>query len=100
MKNNSRKTPRKPILQTCELVPITDPAEQAALDRRCREAEKRFRWTESRIRKLAEYHDNLTEDEQVAEIEAALSDKGETLIAVPTELVPEIIKLINKKRSR
>jgi hypothetical protein len=40
MKNNSRKTPRKPILLDCELVPITDPAEQAALDRRWRAAEK------------------------------------------------------------
>jgi hypothetical protein len=40
MKNNSRKTPRKPILQDCELVAVTDPAEQAALDRRCRVAEK------------------------------------------------------------
>ena len=55
-------------------------------------------WTEEKIRKLAEYHDNLTADEQVAEIEAALNDKNQTLMMVPTELVPEIIKLINKKR--
>ena len=55
-------------------------------------------WTEEKIRKLAEYHDNLTEDEQVAEIEAAMNAEGETLIAVPTELIPEILKLINKKR--
>ena len=55
-------------------------------------------WTEEKIRKLAEYHDNLTEDEQVAEIEAAMNAEGQTLIAVPTELIPEILKLINKKR--
>jgi hypothetical protein len=42
MKNNSRKSPQKPILQDCHLVAITDPAEQAALDRRCRVAEKSF----------------------------------------------------------
>lgn len=40
MKNKSRKVPYKPTLVECELVEITDPAEQAALDRRCREAEK------------------------------------------------------------
>ena len=32
------------------------------------------------------------------EIEAAMNAEGETLIAVPTELIPEILKLINKKR--
>jgi hypothetical protein len=29
-----------PTLQEFELVPVTDPVEQAALDRRCRAAEK------------------------------------------------------------
>ena len=54
-------------------------------------------WTEEKIRKLAEYHDNLSDEEQAAQIEAA-SDDGETLMMVPTALVPEIVKLINKKR--
>jgi hypothetical protein len=38
-----KKTPRKMLgstLQEFELVPVTDPAEVAALDRRCRAAEK------------------------------------------------------------
>jgi hypothetical protein len=56
-------------------------------------------WTEERIRKLAEYHDNMTEDEQAAEIEAALNDDDQTVMVVPTELVPAITKLINKKRA-
>lgn len=55
-------------------------------------------WTEAKIRNLAEYHDNLTEDQQAAEIEAAFADEHQTLMAVPVELVPEIIRLINKKR--
>ena len=42
MKDKPRKTPYKPTLQTWELIEITDPAEQAELDRRCREAEKMF----------------------------------------------------------
>jgi hypothetical protein len=34
MKNKNRKAARKGILVECELVEITDPAEQAELDRR------------------------------------------------------------------
>ena len=40
MKKKSRKPAYKPTLKEYVLVPITDPAEQAALDRRCEEAEK------------------------------------------------------------
>ena len=55
-------------------------------------------WNEERIRKLAEHYDNQTEDEQLAEHEAAFAAEGQTVMVVPTELVPEIVKLINKKR--
>jgi hypothetical protein len=55
-------------------------------------------WDEKRIRKLAEHYDNQTEDDQVAEHEEAFRAKNETVMVVPTELVPEIIKLINRKR--
>jgi hypothetical protein len=55
-------------------------------------------WTQEKIRKLAEHHDNLSEDEQAAEIEAGLIEENQTVMVVPTELVPEIVKLINKKR--
>jgi len=55
-------------------------------------------WDEKRVRKLAEHYDNQSEDEQVAEHEAAFLAKGQTVMVVPTELVPEIVKLISKKR--
>ena len=55
-------------------------------------------WDEQRVRKLAEHYDNQTEDEQVAEHEAAFRAEGQTVMVVPTELVPEIVKLISKKR--
>ncbi len=55
-------------------------------------------WDESRIRKLAEYYDNQTEDEQVAEHEAAFRAEGQTVMVVPTELVPVIVKFISKER--
>lgn len=55
-------------------------------------------WDEERIRQLAEHYDNQTEDEQVAEHEAAFLAEGQTTMVVPSELVPEIVKLISKKR--
>lgn len=55
-------------------------------------------WTEERIRKLAEYHDDQSEEEQAAEIEAAFAKKDHTVMVVPTKLVPAIQKLIQRKR--
>jgi hypothetical protein len=55
-------------------------------------------WDEARIRKLAEHYDNQTGDEQVSEHEAAFLAEGQTVMVVPSELVPEIVKLIRKKR--
>ena len=54
-------------------------------------------WTEKQIRELAEYHDRQSEDEQAAEIEAAIAAKDRTLMVVPTKLVPEIQALIARK---
>ena len=54
-------------------------------------------WTDKRIRELAAHHDRQTNEEQAAEIEAALSAKNQTLMVVPTELVPEIQALIARK---
>ena len=55
-------------------------------------------WDEARTRKLAEHYDNQTEDEQVAEHEAAFLAEGQTVMVVPSELVPEIVRLISAKR--
>jgi hypothetical protein len=40
VKNKSSKKMLGPTLQEFELIPVTDPVELAALDRRCRAAEK------------------------------------------------------------
>jgi hypothetical protein len=55
-------------------------------------------WDEDRVRRLAAHYDNQTEEEQVAEHEAALRAENQTVMVVPTELVPEIIKLISRRR--
>jgi hypothetical protein len=51
MKNKSRKPLRKPTLQEFVVLPITDPAGQAALDRRCEQAEKALAASDSASRK-------------------------------------------------
>jgi hypothetical protein len=56
-------------------------------------------WTEAQIRALAKHHDEMTSDELVAEIERGVAvHENQTVMVVPTELVPEINKLIAKKR--
>ena len=56
-------------------------------------------WDEERVRALAKHYETQTEEEQVAEHEAAFSAVGQTVMVVPTELVPKIVKMIEKKRS-
>ncbi len=56
-------------------------------------------WTQKEISELARYYDNLTEEEQVAEIEGGLARNGQTVMVVPTELVPEIRKLISRRQT-
>ena len=51
MKNKPRRTTRKGTLHIGEMIQITDPAEQAALDRRCREAEKQVAARKAETRK-------------------------------------------------
>jgi hypothetical protein len=55
-------------------------------------------WTEKKIREVRDYYESQTEDEQVAEHEAAYKAAGQTMMGVPTELVPEIRKLIARRR--
>lgn len=56
-------------------------------------------WDEERVRKVIAQYESQSEDEQFAEIEAALEADEVTLVAVPTELVPEVRALLARKRS-
>ncbi len=57
-------------------------------------------WTQKQIRELALYHDEMSEDELVAEIEAAGKTKNVTVVPVPTELVPQVLELIKRQKRR
>ena len=55
-------------------------------------------WDEERVRRVLAHYENQTEDEAVAEDEAAYEAEGQTVMIVPTALVPEIRKLIARRR--
>ncbi len=56
-------------------------------------------WDEQSVRDLITHYDEQTEDEQAAEIEAALGGDGVTMVAVPVELADEVRALIARRRS-
>ena len=55
-------------------------------------------WDEERVRQVLAHYENQSEDEQFAEIEAARETKDITMMAVPTELAPEVRALIARKQ--
>lgn len=53
-------------------------------------------WDEERVRKVLAHYEQQTEEEAVAEDEAAFEDPTQTVIEVPKELLPAIRELIAK----
>ena len=53
-------------------------------------------WDEARVRKVLAHYEEQTEDEAVAEDEAAFEEATQTVMEVPHELVPAIRELIAK----
>jgi hypothetical protein len=52
-------------------------------------------WDQDRVRRLIAHYDSLTEEEQVAEDEAAVSEQeGQAVITVPVALIPAIRQLL------
>jgi hypothetical protein len=57
-------------------------------------------WDEKRVRDVLAHYESQSEDEQFAEIEAALESDDTTLMAVPTKLVPEVRALLARTQER
>jgi hypothetical protein len=55
-------------------------------------------WNEKRVREVIAYYDQQSEDEELAEYEAGMELEGLTMMFVPTKLVPEIRRLIGRRR--
>ena len=56
-------------------------------------------WDEARVSRVLAHYDEQTEEEAVAEDEAAAEDSTQTVMEIPSELVPAVRELIAKRRS-
>ena len=54
-------------------------------------------WDEERVKRVLDHYETQTEDEAVAEDEAAWEDASQTFVEVPNELVPAVRELLAKK---
>lgn len=55
-------------------------------------------WDEERVQKVLARYETQSEGEAVAEDEAAFERSGQTVMEVPSELVPAVRELIAKHR--
>ena len=55
-------------------------------------------WDEARVRRVLEHYESQSDEEAVAEDEAAFETTTDTIMTVPTALVPTIRELIEKHR--
>jgi hypothetical protein len=56
-------------------------------------------WDEKRVKDVLAHYESQSEEEAVAEDEAAFEAAGQTVMKVPTELVPKVRELIAKHKA-
>ena len=56
-------------------------------------------WNEARVREVLEHYESQTEEEAVAEDEAAFRRRDQTVMVVPKGLVPTITKLVAREET-
>ena len=54
-------------------------------------------WDEDRVREVLAHYEAQTEEQAVAEDEAAAEDPSQTVMEIPTELVPHVRQLIARR---
>ena len=55
-------------------------------------------WDEGRVAELIAHYEGQSDEEAVAEDEAAMSGSGRTIMEVPTDLVPAVRDLIASRQ--
>jgi hypothetical protein len=56
-------------------------------------------WDEERVRRVLSHYEEQSEHEAVAEDEAAVEDKSQTVMEIPNDLVSAVRELIAKRRA-
>ena len=55
-------------------------------------------WNEERVRKVLDHYERQSDEQAVAEDEAAFTDHPETVISVPVDLIPAVRELIGRQQ--
>jgi hypothetical protein len=56
-------------------------------------------WNQERVKAVLQHYEDQSEEEAVAEDEAAFRARGQTVMVVPQRLVPEITRLITREKT-
>ena len=56
-------------------------------------------WDSERVARVLNHYKSQTEEEAVAEDEAAFDTNGQTMMEIPTELVPAVRELLAKHKA-
>jgi hypothetical protein len=56
-------------------------------------------WDEERVRRVLEHYEQQSDEEAVAEDEAAYESTTHTAMEIPVELVPQVRELLAKRRA-
>lgn len=56
-------------------------------------------WDEKRVQKVVDHYESQSEDEALAEDEAAFEDPSQTFMKIPNDLVSEVRELIARRAS-
>ncbi|MDW7726494.1 MAG: hypothetical protein ACNA7I_03355 [Candidatus Methanoperedens sp.] len=56
-------------------------------------------WDEEKVRRVLTHYEKQTEEEALAEDEAAYEDRTQTIIEIPVQLVPTVRELIAKHQA-
>ena len=56
-------------------------------------------WDEDRVKRVLQHYESQTEEEAVAEDEAAYENRSQTLMEIPTDLVPAVRELLAKREA-
>ena len=57
-------------------------------------------WDEARVRELIDHHEAMTEEELEAELDPTRADDGQTVMVIPSELVPAVRALLASAADR
>ena len=56
-------------------------------------------WDEKRVRRVLEHYEKQSDEEAVAEDEAAYESTTHTAMEIPVDLVPQVCELLAKRRT-